>query len=180
MDSFEINKIAGCVLGTLLFTMGLSIISEGLFAHPHMDKPGYALPAAAESHGGPAAAAVPDVPLPVLLAKADAKKGEAAAKACTTCHTLAKGEADKPTGPNLAGIVGRKMGSTGFAGYSDGMKAKGDNWSYESLNAFITSPKALFPNTRMTYPGERDPARRADIIAFLRSITDGAPALPAP
>ena len=177
MDSFEINKIAGAVLGTLLFIMGLGVASDGLFAHPHMDKPGYNLPSAvADSAGAPAAAVVP---LPELLAKADAKKGEAAAKACTTCHTLEKGGADKPTGPNLAGIVGRKIGATGFSGYSDALKGNGGAWTYENLNAFIGNPKSLIASTKMSYPGERDPAKRADIIAYLRSITDNAPPLPA-
>lgn len=179
MDSFEFNKIAGAVLGTLLFVMGLGVLSDSLFAHPHMNKPGYALPAVEAAHGATAAAA-PAEPLPALLAKADAKKGEAAAKVCTTCHTLEKGAADKPTGPNLAGIVGRKMGATGFGGYSDGMKAAGKDWSYDSLNAFLTNPKAVVANTKMSWGGEKDAAKRADIIAFLRSITENAPPLPAP
>ena len=180
MDSFEFNKIAGSILGTLLFVMGLGVLSDGLFAHPRMDKPGYNLPAAVEGHSGAAPVAAHVEPLPVLLSKADPKKGEAAAKVCTTCHTLEKGGADKPTGPNLAGVVGRKMGSTGFAGYSDAMKGVGKDWSYEGLNAFLANPKAFVPNTKMSYGGERDPARRADIIAFLKSISENAPPLPAP
>ena len=47
MDSYEFNKIAGAVLGSLLFFMGLGILSSTIFARPHMHKPGYDLPAAA-------------------------------------------------------------------------------------------------------------------------------------
>lgn len=179
MDSFEFNKVAGAVLGSLLFLMGLGVISSTLFARPHMNKPGYDLPsAAADSHAGPAAAA-PTVPLPELLAKADPKKGENYVKACAICHNLEKGGAAKPSGPNLPGVVGRKLGSTDYAGYSDPLKAKGGEWSYEALNAFITNPKAFVPNTKMSYPGEKDAQKRADMIAYLRSITDNPPPLPA-
>ena len=178
MDSFEFNKIAGSVLATLLFVMGLGIFSDAIFSPGHMEKPGYALPAAEESHGaGAAVAATPSEPLPVLLAKADPKKGEGLAKACATCHTLELNGAAKPTGPNLAGVVGRKTASTGFA-YSDAMKAHGGDWSYDSLNSFITNPKGAVPGTKMAYAGEKDPAKRADIIAFLASITPNAPAMP--
>ena len=180
MDSFEFNKMAGAVLGTLLFLMGIGIVSDGIFSKHPPAKPGYDLPGTVDSHGsGAAVAATPAEPLPALLAKADPKKGEAAAKVCTTCHTFEKGGAPKPTGPDLAGVVGRPLGSTGFS-YSDSMKAHGGNWTYENLNAFLANPKALVPNTKMAYGGERDPAKRADIIAYLRSITDNPPALPTP
>ena len=180
MDSFELNKIAGAVLGSLLFVMGLGVISDALFAAPHMAKPGYALPAAEEAHGGPAAAA-PEVvtPLPVLLAKADAKKGEGLVKACAACHSLDSGAAPKATGPALYGVVDRAVGSTGFA-YSDNMKAKGGKWDYAQLNAFIANPKGVVAGTKMSYAGEKDAAKRADIIAYLRSLASSPAALPAP
>jgi cytochrome c len=180
MDSFEFNKIAGAVLGTLLFVMGLGIFSDALFARTKLAKPGYDLPAAAEGaeHGAPAAATAPSVPLPDLLAKADPAKGAALAKQCATCHTLEEGAAPKPTGPDLAGVVGRKMGSTSFGGYSDSMKGMGKDWTYDDLNTFITKPSAYVPGTKMGYAGEKDPAKRADIIAFLKSISPKAPPLP--
>ncbi len=177
MDSFEFNKIAGGVLGTLLFVMGLGIFSDSLFSRSHSEKPGYALPAE-EVHAAATAAAPAGEPLPVLLAKADPKKGESNAKVCTTCHNLAKDGAPKATGPNLYGVVERAVASTGYA-YSDAIKAKGGNWSYEALNQFITNPKGYIAGTKMGYGGEKDPAKRADIIAFLRSLADTPAPLPA-
>jgi cytochrome c len=179
MDSFEFNKIAGAVLGTLLFVMGLGIFSDALFARTKPAKLGYDLPAAAETkEAAPAEATAPSVPLPELLAKGDATKGAALAKQCATCHVLEKDGAPKPTGPNLAGVVGRKMGSTTFAGYSDPMKGMGQSWTYEDLNKFIAKPSGYVPGTKMGYAGEKDPAKRADIIAFLKSISPDAPPLP--
>ncbi|NDA48033.1 MAG: cytochrome c family protein, partial [Alphaproteobacteria bacterium] len=85
MDSFEFNKITGAVLGTLLFLMGLGLFSDAVFSHPPLKAPGYDLPGAAEDHGhgGAATAATPAEPLPVLLAAADPKRGEALVKPCT-------------------------------------------------------------------------------------------------
>jgi cytochrome c len=180
MDSFEFNKFAGALLATLLFVMGLGLFSDAIFSNPAPHKPGYALPGAEESHGAGAAAAAPAAePLPVLLAKADAKKGEALAKACATCHTVEKGGAPKSTGPVLSGVVGRKVASTGFA-YSDAMKAKGGKWGYDQINAFLANPKGVVAGTKMSYAGEKDAAKRADIIAYLRSLASSPAALPSP
>lgn len=180
MDSFELNKIAGAVLGSLLFVMGLGVISDALFAAPHMDKPGYALPAAEEHHGA-AAAAAPEVvvPLPVLLAKADPKKGENLVKACAACHALDSSGVAKATGPNLYGVIDRAVGSTGFA-YSDNMKAKGGKWGFEEINVFIANPKGVVAGTKMSYAGEKDAAKRADIIAYLRTLSSSPAPLPTP
>lgn len=179
MDSFEFNKIAGALLGTLLFVMGLGIFSDALFSHSTPVKPGYDLPSAAEAApGGDSAAAAPvAVPMAVMMAKADPAKGANYAKACAACHSFDKDGTPKSTGPNLAGVLGRKAGSTGFA-YSDAMKAHGGDWSYDSLNTFISNPKAYVPGTKMAYAGEKDAGKRADIIAYLRSLEDNPPPLP--
>lgn len=182
MDSFELNKIAGALLGTLLFVMGLGMLGDVIFA-PH--KPvvaGYDLPVGEEAPkaGAAQAAAAPSVPLPQLLAKADAKKGEAQAKACAACHSFDKGGPNK-IGPNLYGIVDRaKAAAPGF-GYSQASKdaaAKGGKWDFASLDAFITNPKGYLPGTSMGYAGLKDADKRADVLAYLRSLSDNPVPLP--
>ena len=114
-----------------------------------------------------------------LLAKANVERGAATVKSvCTTCHNVEKGAAPKPSGPNLPGVVGRVMGSTEFA-YSDDLKNKKQPWTYESLDAFLNNPKSMGSGVKMTY-SEKNPQKRAEIIAYLRSITDNAPPLPTP
>jgi cytochrome c len=176
--SFEFNKMAGALLGSLLFIMALGIVSDGIFSHAKLVKPGYDLPApeAAAPAGGPAAA--PTVPLPVLLAKADVKKGEADTKVCQACHNFEKGAGAK-VGPPLYGVVDRPKGSVAGFGYSEGMKAKGGAWTYDDLNAFITNPKAYVSGTKMAYAGESDPVKRADIIDYLHTLSDDPKPLPA-
>ncbi len=180
MDSFEFNKIAGAVLGTLLFSMALVIGSEGIFYRPPPAKPGYDLPSAAAPEANTAqASTAPAEPLPELLAKADPKKGEADAKVCTTCHNFPKGAGAK-TGPGLWGVVGRPKGSFPGFDYSAGMKAKGGDWTFDDLNAFLTAPKSFIEGTKMGYAGEKDPHKRADILSYLDTLSDNPVPLPKP
>ena len=179
MDSFELNKIAGATLGTLLFVMGLGFFSDALFSRPAPKVAGYDLPAAAEGgHGGAQAATAPvSEPLPVLLASADPKRGEALVKPCATCHNFEKGAAAK-VGPALYGVVNRPIASSDFA-YSEALKGKGGTWTFEALNEFITAPATFAKGTKMAFGGEKDPKRRADIEAYLRSLADTPAPLPA-
>jgi cytochrome c len=178
MDSFEFNKIAGAVLGTLLFMMGLGIVSDAIFKGGVPKQSAYALPAAEEaSAGGATAAAASAVPLPELLAKADAKKGEGLFKPCSACHVAEKGGANK-VGPALYGVVNRPIAAAAGFGYSDSLKGKGGNWSYDNLDHFIANPKGFASGTKMAYGGEKDAAKRADIIAYLRAQADAPAPLP--
>ena len=181
MDSFEFNKIAGAILGTLMITMGLGIASGFVFAPHTPAKPGYDLPAAPaqETAMSPDAATAPAEPLPVLLAKADIGKGQAFAKACGACHNFEKGAAAK-VGPPLYGVVGRKVASIEGFSYSDAMKAKGGEWTFDDINKFITNPKGYVAGTKMGYAGEQNPEKRADIIDYLHTLSDSPQPLPAP
>ena len=122
MDSFELNKILGAVLGTCLFLLSLNIAANALFAPHAPEKPGFAVAVKEETKGGAAAAAPADEPLPKRLAAADMGKGEASAKKCVACHTFAKGEPNR-VGPNLYGVVGRAKASAPNFNYSAALKA---------------------------------------------------------
>lgn len=179
MDSFELNKILGAILGTLLFVMGLGFIAEAVYA-PHASGPGYALPEpSAENPNAPTQpVAVADIG--TLLAKADPKAGEAAAKKCQACHDFTEGGPNK-TGPNLYGVVGRAIASHPGFDYSADLKAhSSDTWTYENLNAWITAPKAFAAGTKMTYAGDKDDTDRADIIAYLSTLSHNPVPFPAP
>lgn len=181
MNSFEFNKIAGAVLGTALMAFGLHSLAGIVYDTKMPEKPGFAIEVAdAGDHGEAAEEAAPAATLGSLLASADAAKGEAGAKACMACHDFTKGGPNK-TGPNLWGIVMRNHGShEGFA-YSDALKAMAaEPWSYEALDAFLKAPKAAIPGNKMAYGGVKKDQARADLIAYLATLSDSPVPFPAP
>lgn len=181
MDSFELNKIIGAVLGTLLFVMGVGFLAEAIY-HPIENRgPGYALPEPEVAEGGPVEE-VPAVPLGVLLASASVDRGVAAVRKCQSCHNFGEGEPNKQ-GPNLYNIVGApKAHMEGFA-YSDILlqqQAEGQVWSYENLDAFLTNPRGYAPGTKMSFAGVRSPEERADILAYLQTLSSSPVPFPEP
>lgn len=180
MDSFEFNKIAGAVLGTALLVLGLKNFGGELFHTEAPEKPGMIIEVADASqpavNGTPAEA----VPIAVLLTKADPAKGKDIAKACAACHDFTKGGPNK-VGPELWDIVERPIGSSSGFAYSDAVKAMADKkWTYESLDAFLKSPKAVVAGTKMTYAGVKKDQARADLIAYLATLSDSPKPFPAP
>ncbi len=113
-----------------------------------------------------------------MLTSADAAKGEAAFKACKACHTAEDGGANK-VGPNLYGIVDHPIGGRDGFAYSDALTAKAsEKWTFENLNAFIAKPKDFVPGTKMSYGGLKDDAKRADLLAYLRTLAASPVDLP--
>jgi cytochrome c len=181
MDSFEFNKIAGAVLATALFVMALSITSEIIYEPIEAHVPGFvvALPEGGGG-GGVIAPAAPAAPIAPRLVAANIGNGENVAKKCVACHTLLKDQAAK-VGPNLWGVVGADAGHQASFKYSEAMLAKkgdGLTWTYENLDKFLTSPRMFVPGTAMSFAGLPKPDERADLIAYLRTLSDSPVPLP--
>ena len=177
MDSFEVNKILGAVLFTCLVLLALNITAGALFTPEPPKKPGYEIAVQEEPAGAPAAAPAAEEPIEQALANADPKRGQQTAKVCQTCHTFEKGGPNK-IGPNLWGVVGRKKGSEAGFAYSDALKSKAGEWTVDDLNKFLTNPRGYAPGTKMSFAGISKDAERADVIAYLRTLSDNPAPLP--
>ena len=180
MDSFELNKILGAILGTCILILVTSFAAHAIFAPVMPEKPGLEIAVKEDtSHGGGAKeAAAPAEPIEKLLQTASVEKGAAAAKKCQACHTFEKGGPNR-VGPNLWNIVGsdRGEGRGGF-NFSAAMKSKGGSWSFDDLNKFLANPKAFVPGTAMGFAGLPKDSERADIIAYLNSNSEHPAPLP--
>src|SRR5580700_8676972 len=178
MDSFELNKILGAILGTCLVLLVTSFTANALFAPKMPEKPGFEIVAKEAPEGGAKeAAAPPSEPIEKLLQTASVEKGAATAKVCGACHTFEKGGPNR-IGPNLYGIVGDKKGEGRGFNFSAAMKAKGGTWTFDDLNQFLTSPKTFVPGTAMTFAGLPRDSQRADVIDYLHTLADTPVPLP--
>ena len=175
MKYYRFNQIAMAVLGALLLFFGARTLIHIMFEE-HEETPGYEVPGTEAEKPGEQKPAGDN--LAALLAKGNEKHGEEVAKKCGLCHNFEKGGPNM-IGPNLYGVLGRKVASHEGYEYSDALKAKGGTWDYESIDKMITNPAEYVPGTKMAiFPGLPDAQDRADVLLFLRTKNDNPPPLP--
>jgi len=180
MDGFELNKIAGAVLTAMLVIASGKTLLDIAYQKHAPAKAGWALPVTKPEKTKAEPAAPFDVKAVLaLLPKASPDNGRDVFKKCLACHTPAKGGANL-VGPNLHGIVGRKVAQApGFeARYSDAMKSHGGEWSWEQLAKYLHSPAAAIPGNKMVFAGVPDNADLADLLAFMRTLADSPAPFP--
>ncbi len=171
------NTVAGWALFAGIIALGGGIVSSKYFHDERPEKMGYAIEGVeAEGEGEGGGDTGPG--LNTLLASADVAAGEKVFAKCAACHTVNQGGANG-IGPNLYATVGEGIGQGkgGFA-FSDALKSKGGNWSFENLDAWLKSPREFAPGTKMTFAGLGNPADRANLIAWLNTQGSNLP-LPA-
>ncbi len=192
MSTLELNKIVGAILVAGMIALVSGILADRLVQRepvehaagvPGADTGGEAAAGAAateeaaeeppaEGETAPAA-----VSIAALLAGADPARGQVVAKKCAACHSFEQGGPNK-VGPNLWDIVGRQPGVHEGYAFSAVIKGLDKPWGYEELDAFLATPKAFAPGTKMTFPGLRKPEDRADAIAYLRTLSGNPKPLP--
>lgn len=118
-------------------------------------------------------------PIAPKLTRADTTRGARIFLQCRACHSFEKGE-KATVGPNLWGVVDRPVASKRDFAYTDGLRALGGRWDYETLSRYLFDPKAMVPETRMVFGGIKPAQERADLIAYLRTLADEPVALPPP
>jgi cytochrome c2 len=90
---------------------------------------------------------------------------------CATCHKAGADVAGGDIGPDLKGVVGRRMGSLAGYGYSSAMSLQGSlmgAWTAERLNVFLAGPDTFVSGTTMSIPPVLDEKQRGALIAYLK------------
>lgn len=181
-DPLFFNKLAGAALSALLIFFGLPQIASALRGGHHGGDhveghpfPQYPVAFATTAGAGEES---PKADFATLLASADPAAGARKAALCKSCHTLEKGGANG-TGPNLFGVVGRAVASDAGFKYTQALKDAGGIWDFERLQGYLENSQAFMPGTAMIqkFP---NPEHRAQIIAYLNTLSDAPLALPAP
>lgn len=182
MNSSKLNMYAGAFLGTVFVVMTVGILGDAIFHTEEPEQEGFAIAvsessAAAGDGGGEPAGLEPIGP---MLASADPAAGENGFKKCAACHTVDEGGANK-VGPNLWNIVNRPVAAVDGFNYSSALQefaADGTVWDYEHLNGFLHKPKGYVPGTAMGFAGLSKADDRAEIIAYLRTLSSDPAPLP--
>ena len=174
--AIEPYKVSGAGILVLLSIWVIGMVGDAL-VHPRQT----AAVAVASVGGGDQPAKKKEEkalePVGPLLASASVEDGQKVFKKCGACHTPNKGGANK-VGPNLWNIVNSKRGKVDGFSYSKNLPAKEGGWTFESLNAFLAKPRTYIPGTKMAFAGLKKASDRANLIAYLRSLSDSPAALP--
>jgi cytochrome c len=170
IDGYRLNKILGLVLGTLLVLQAVRIV-DGMFVPAKVAEPG-SQSAAKEEEAAAGAQSLNN-----LLANASAERGAQVAKQCQICHNVEEGQGPK-IGPDLYNIVDRPVASAAGFNYSAALKAKGGKWTFAALNKWLTDPRADVSGTTMTFVGLSSEKQRADVIAYLDTLSKNPVPLP--
>ncbi|MCQ8276902.1 c-type cytochrome [Acetobacteraceae bacterium KSS8] len=105
-----------------------------------------------------------------LVAKADPKAGaELVAGQCSACHTVDK-DGGPGAGPALWGVFGRGIAQGSDFSYSPALSAHHGTWTVATLGEWLAGPQTFAPGTRMGFPGIADPAARANVVAYLKTL----------
>jgi cytochrome c len=171
--SFEMNKIAGAILAAMILAMVSGIIAQNLVKPKFLAQPVYIVAGAETGQKAAAATEQKAAPEPIgpLLASADINAGKDVAKKCAACHTFDKGGANR-IGPNLYGIVGEAIAEGKGYQFTAALAAHKGNWTVDELNQWLTDPRAFAPGTKMSFVGLPKAKDRANVIAYLNSLSD--------
>jgi len=177
--SLEDNKAFAAVLTAGIAFMVAGFIGQQIVRPHRLEKTAITIEGVGASNAAaPAAeAAIPDISPLLAAASADTGK-QLVGRLCSACHTFEEGQANK-VGPNLYGVVGGPHAHRPDFNYSSAMAALKDKpWGYEELNHFLQGPARYIRGTRMAFAGISNVQQRADVVAYLRTLSANPQPLP--
>ena len=178
MSGLEFNKIAAAVLVAGLVGMVTGNLADILYKPNLNAKHGYTVEVTQTAIANEATEGLEvKVDIIELLSKASIDNGANLIKKCSICHDFTKGGPNR-VGPNMWGIVGNKKAHRDDFSYSKALATKGGTWTYEDLYHMIRKPAEFIPGTKMNFIGFKKPEDVADVIAYLRTLSDNPVPLP--
>jgi cytochrome c len=173
MSGLEVNKIVAAVLVAGLISLVTANVADILYKPNLNPKRGYTVAVSDSNSNNNVSTSEVEIKVDViaLLSKASVENGANLIKKCTVCHDFSNSGPNR-VGPNLWGIVGNKKAHRTDFTYSKALAEKGGNWSYEDLFHFIHKPQEYLPGTKMNFIGFKKPEDVADVIAYLRTLSD--------
>ena len=180
-SSLELNKLVAGVLTAGVIAMGAGVVASILYHPRGLEENAFKVidEGAEGAETVDTADAAPEASLATLLASADPAAGETLGRQCTACHVFEEGGENR-VGPGLWNVVGADIAAhDGFA-YSDALAGIEGDWTYEALDGFLAAPRDWAPGTAMSYAGIRDAQDRANMIAYLQTLSNDPVPLPEP
>lgn len=177
-DTMTLTKIVGGFCGSLLvFLLGgwlaSTVYGTGEESHAEGEElhQAYIIPVEEGGETGEAGPTPEELlaEFQTAFAAADPAAGEGEFRPCAACHSLEAG--DNGTGPTLAGVVGRPADAVDGYDYSGALETVVDVWTPEHLNFFLADPQGYVPGTKMNFNGIRSVEDRANLIAYLQTIS---------
>jgi cytochrome c len=164
-DTMFITKVAAGLFGAwLILLLGKWGAEEIYHAETHGEA-SYVIEVAGAEVEEPAE----EIDVAALVASADVGKGEAVFRKCSACHKV---DGTDGVGPHLNGVVGRNIAAVDGFGYSGALAGIDGDWTAENLYGFLLNPKGWAPGTSMGFAGLKKADDKANVIAYLASLTE--------
>ena len=170
MNTFELTKIVASLCGSLLILLLIQWGAEITYHSNHQEIQTASYYLEIESDVEEVGEVKEEVPFIEMVAVADVGKGKKVFGKCKACHKLEKGA--NGTGPYLYGILGREIAAVENYNYSSALASMSGIWSEDELSAFLLKPSKYAPGTKMSYAGLSPVKDRANLVAYLKTISD--------
>ncbi|MEP5728979.1 MAG: cytochrome c family protein [Sulfitobacter sp.] len=164
-DTMTMTKIGGGLFGAwLILLLGKWAAEEVYHADAHGEQ-SYVI----EIEGAEEDAPEEEIDIAALMADADLEKGAGVFRKCSACHKV---DGTDGLGPHLDGVADREIASVDGFEYSGALGGLDGNWTREALFGFLENPRSYAPGTTMGFAGLKKPTERANVIAYLESLSE--------
>ncbi|EJF81390.1 Cytochrome c2 precursor [Candidatus Bartonella washoeensis] len=177
MNRSTITSFGCACLFVLLIVVGISTLSDMLYDNSASVQPSHTV---TENNvlKKKQQASSPSLSLSDRLQQGKLENGRKVFRQCAICHTSGRDSSNR-VGPTLWEIVNRPLAAApGFA-YSRTLRTNSDQkWDFVTLDRYLHSPRETFPGTIMSFRGIKNDQDRADLLLYLRSLSDHPVPLP--